>query len=69
MVLMNAASNDAATNPNSPEGSNDSIAGYARSCPTLLASTPGNAARNESSVGNTMTEASAIKIHGHGRNA
>ena len=69
MVLMKAANKEAATRPNKPDGSSESIAGYARSCPTLSSAMAGNACLKASKSGNTTMDAKATKIQGHGRRA
>ena len=58
---------EAATTPSHPFGTNVSMAGYARSPFTSDGATLGNAFCSEARSGNTMSEAKAVRYHGHGR--
>ena len=69
MVERYAASVPATTRPRKPAGRKRIIAGYATSLPISDASTYGNATAMSCSVGNTSVDASAVRIHGHGRSA
>ena len=64
---MNAAIKDADTSPNNPEGSNDNIAGYAISCPSLSLGKAGNVDLRSDNSGKIINDPKAIIIHGHGR--
>ena len=64
-----AAIKDASTRPSKPLGNFVSIAEYAKSWPSLFCDILGNASCILAKSGNTTSDASATKIHGHGRKA
>ena len=69
MVDIYAETKEANTSPNSPFGKNVSIAGYAKSCPSLSFSIFGKALLIDSMSGKTINDANATIIQGQGLKA